>query len=187
MSTIPVIGLAGPAGCGKSTVGTLLAQHHAFVAIAFADPIRDALRAIFGISTQQFSDPIEKERVIPEIGKSPRQLMRSLGDWGRDQVSRDTWVQLTKTRAFREFQSTFYADGVVITDVRYENEARMIRENGGRIWHIHRPEVQFLRDHNSEIGIHPSLDLGDQMLFNDCCFDVLSERVAALLCQDCAR
>ena len=187
MSAIPVIGLAGPAGCGKSTVGTILAQHHAFIAIAFADPIRDALRAMFGISQPQFSDPVEKERVIDSVGKSPRQLMRSLGDWGREQVSPDAWVQITKTRAFKDFQSTFYADGVVVTDVRFENEAGMIRENGGRIWHISRPEVQFSRAHNSEIGVAPRLDLGDQLLFNDCGFDALSDRVAGLLCSEAQR
>lgn len=57
--------------------------------------------------------------------------------------------------------------GVVIPDVRYDNEARVIRDTGGRIWLKHgdptiRVTDEKWRSHSSEKGI--SLDLIDQIL-----------------------
>lgn len=49
-------------------------------------------------------------------------------------------------------------DYLVVTDVRYPNEARAVREAGGEIWHIVRPDQESLPgDHTSEQGLPPEL------------------------------
>jgi hypothetical protein len=50
-------------------------------------------------------------------------------------------------------------EGVVITDVRFNNEAEMIRNSGGIICHIVRPDGPEIRKHASEEGIiHQATD-----------------------------
>jgi hypothetical protein len=45
----------------------------------------------------------------------------------------------------------------VISDVRFDNEARWVKNHGGVIWHIHRPAAQAVAAHQSENGINPEL------------------------------
>ena len=44
-----IIGLTGPAGCGKDTVAELLATHARFTALAFADALRSEVCRGFGV------------------------------------------------------------------------------------------------------------------------------------------
>ena len=58
-----IIGLTGRAFSGKDTVGAYLSRAHNFSMLAFADPIRDALMAAFGLDYRVFK-PENKETVI---------------------------------------------------------------------------------------------------------------------------
>lgn len=122
-----LLGFSGPAGSGKDTAGHLLVQNYGFERISFARPLYSALEAMgFGWPTTQD----EKERVIPEIGKSWRQLAQTLGtEWGRQLVHPDLWVLL----ALRDLKP---GGRYVITDVRFENEASCIRRAKGKVVHI---------------------------------------------------
>ena len=44
-----IIGLTGPAGCGKDTVAQLLATHLGFAHLAFADALRVEVAHAYGI------------------------------------------------------------------------------------------------------------------------------------------
>lgn len=145
-----LIGLTGPAFAGKDSVAEHLAKQSGFVVKAFADPIRDGLKAMFGLGDWHFM-PENKETIIRWIGKSPRQLMQSLGtEWGRDLVARDIWLKHLeiRTRDLLELKE----GRVVITDIRMVNEAAMIHHLGGGLWRIVRPGQQTTphADHTTE-------------------------------------
>lgn len=158
-----LIGLTGKAGSGKDTVGHMLWRSHSMYKVAFAYPLKEALRAM-GFPEPENRD--DKEATIPGFGFSWRELAQTLGtEWGR---ARDPnlWLKL----AMQETGNILRAretNRVVITDVRFENEAAVIRERGGQIWHITGREAQMLGDtkaHASEAGVQVAK--GDKVIVN---------------------
>lgn len=151
MTQPQLIGLTGPAGCGKDTAAAIIEGISGlYYKVAFADPLRNGLRAMFGLSDTQMERP-EKEQVLHAIGKSPRQLMQTLGtEWGRNLVHPELWtiLALATIRSHRD-----KGQRVVITDVRFENEAALVREMGGVVWHIHRDSAGTPHAHASESGV----------------------------------
>lgn len=151
-----ILGLCGAAGCGKNAVGEILFTHHAFYQVAFADPVYGAVSAITGLPVATLQDRRVKEEVIPWLGKSPRELLQLLGtEFGRNMVKRDIWIQ-------RAMKSVHRAAGsVVITDVRFSDEAEAIRNMGGAVVRVVRPGYGTLTaaaaGHSSEAGIDDSL------------------------------
>lgn len=180
-----LIGLTGPASSGKDTVARFLCDTQGFVQIAFADPIRDGLKAMFDLTDYQLADSTQKEKAILLIGKSPRELMQTLGtEWGRKLVNPDLWVHLAWARItrLRLASPNLHIAGVVISDVRLENEAQFVRERG-RLWHIRRPAgystlTTKTAMHSSEQGV--AFQVGDSVLNNDGSIEDLHETVAQL-------
>lgn len=157
-----LIGLTGQAGCGKDTFAAILTEIDAYHKMAFADPLKNMICSLLEVSRQKLEDRYFKESILPNLRKSPRQLMQTLGtEWGRQQVHPDIWLTLCKNKILRHIENRH----VVVTDVRFENEASMIREMGGTIVHIIRPDIQKVQDHVSEAGVFRRVE--DIRIFND--------------------
>ena len=169
-----LIGLAGPAGAGKDTAAAMIPG--AVRRIAFADPLYRGLSAIFGVDESLLRDRRAKEFGWPELlGKSPRYLLQTLGtEWGRELVGRRVWLDLAVRSWWDVWQDDPEAT-IVVPDVRFENEASLIRQSGGEVWHIHR-DVPGVAPHLSEAGI--PLRLIDRLVANTGTVDELRERVA---------
>ena len=155
-----LIGLCGAAGAGKNTVAELLTDSSGgpFVQIAFADPLYECVSTITGLPVDRLKDRDVKEAVIPWLGKSPRQLLQTLGtEWGRGTVHPEIWIRIAMERAGQHH--TF--SGVVVTDVRFDNEAQAIVDAGGEVWRVARPGWRCLADdaatHPSEAGVSDHL------------------------------
>lgn len=149
-----LIGLCGTAGSGKNAVASILRRQHAFGVIAFADPIYDAVAAVTGMHRRELEDRTIKERVIPWLGKSPRELLQTLGtEWGRNTVRDDIWIQ-------RAMQAARGYERAAICDCRFENEAQAIRRAGGFVWQVRRRAAGLAGSagrHASEAGIPDDL------------------------------
>jgi dephospho-CoA kinase len=159
-----LIGLAGNAGVGKDTAAGYLRAAHGFRQIAFADPIRAMLLAALPSLEPKDFEHGRKEEILPGLDKSPRQLMQSLGtEWGRTLVHPEIWVQLAQDTVLSEHVNLGRA--LVISDVRAENEAAMIRKYRGVVVHLHRKAAARVSAHSSEAGIsvHPR----DHVIHND--------------------
>lgn len=172
-----IIGICGAAGAGKDTIAMRLVEAHGYRRIAFADPLYEMLEAMTGLPAEQMRGRDAKEREIDWLGKSPRQLLQSLGtEWGRKHVSDDVWVRLTMRKAS---QSPL----VAIPDVRFDNEAEAVRAAGGQVWSVARPGVTCLSAstarHSSERGISP--DLVDVVIVNGGDIEQLCGRVDAAI------
>lgn len=164
-----LIGLAGLKRSGKSTVAGML-RDYGFVEDSFAYPIRCAVAQILGISLAKLEE--EKERIIPEIGTTPRRMMQTLGtEWGRCLVDSNLWLLSMHWRM----------EGVdtVISDVRFNNEAEFIRQRGGKVVRVDRPGADRADDHASEAGISESLV--DYVIHNDGDLAALADKVRVLV------
>ena len=143
-----IIGLTGFKGCGKSTVAQIMEERLGYKIRSFATPIKDMLRAM-GLSHEELYDPKTKEVVIEDFGKSPREMMQTLGtEWGRMLVSSDIWV----TGLMRQVNDE---DNYVIDGVRFPNEAAAIHARGGKVVRVVRPTDSSKSDsHISEQGLN---------------------------------
>lgn len=175
MNKPPLIGIAGKARVGKNTLATFIEAQYGGYQYAFADPMRAMLHAGLGIDFKQEFWRARKEAKIEALGKSPRELMQTLGtDWGRQLVHPDLWVILAMMRLSNT------GPGMIVTDVRFENEAHWIRKNGGTVLHLKRSAAPSVADHTSEAGIIFEPANNDIVIFNDLDLESLQHTVGKL-------
>jgi hypothetical protein len=156
-----LIGLCGPAGAGKNTVAELLfdSDRCSFHQMAFADPLYECISVITGISVGGLQKRDVKEAVIPWLGKSPRQMLQSMGtEWGRDSIHPEIWI---RSAMYRATPHLAVGRSVVVTDVRFDNEAQAIIDAGGEVWKVTRAGWRCLdastATHQSEAGVSEHL------------------------------
>jgi hypothetical protein len=143
-----IIGLCGYAMSGKDEAAKALVAD-GWKRVAFADAVREALLALDPeISLATLSSYLshwetwdELKRQIPAV----RLLLQRMGtEAGRNIHGANCWVNIAR----RKIEATT-AD-VVVTDVRFANEAAMIRGMGGKVVRINRPGVGPVNSHASE-------------------------------------
>ena len=169
-----IIGITGMAGSGKDTVRAILEAEHAAHGMAFADPMRTMISALFaanGIDTRYMLDREFKEQPIPGLGVSYRQMAQTLGtQWGRDCLDQGIWLRIAEAK-IRDLGWQRSAPGAyVISDVRFYNEAEWIRAQGGVIWRVRRKQATPVRTHVSELqyaGIRPFWTLENHGTFDE--------------------
>jgi hypothetical protein len=137
---LKIIALNAIPKSGKSTVADALEAGHDYVHLSIGDAMRAALTGL-GYPLELFTDPDLKE--VPKAdmyGLSPRQMMISLGAWGRG-ISPSFWIDRMRASA-----PSFY-DAWVIADVGTEDEAIFVRMVlGGPIVRLVRPGVEPIPD-----------------------------------------
>lgn len=153
-----IIGLTGRAHTGKDTAADHLVRDYGFGRAAFADTLRTMLEAMLedaGADYAHLYEPQLKAAPIPQLGGvSARELMQTLGtEWGRTHHGADWWVNLLQRRLGLHEGGTPVHDRIVITDLRFDNEAAFIHRLGGRIIKLHREQAPSVRAHASEAHI----------------------------------
>ena len=144
-----LIGLTAPAGSGKSLVGAMLEEHYSFVSFGLADPILNMVCELALEVDEGCEWAIErslKERPMPVLGRSYRELAQTLGDWGRA-FEPGFWLRLAEHKLG---QARVRGENVCVLDIRYPNEAAWLRAQGGTLVAIERPGVAPVRTHSSE-------------------------------------
>lgn len=180
-----LIGLCGAAGAGKNAVAEILRAKHGFVHFGFADPLYRAVSAVTGLSVDSLRDRRLKETTIDWIGKSPRQLLQTMGtEWGRQMVRDDLWIEIAMRQAAKAHEYLRGRGGVAITDCRFENEAVAIKQagEGNVIWRVERRSTCLSPEaakHSSEAGIPEYLV--DAVIDNNGTLADLAEHVNAAL------
>jgi hypothetical protein len=170
----PLIGICGPAGSGKDTLADGIAAMDVYFKYSFADPIRAAINAMFGFGPANWENRDWKEEPIDWLGISPRTLAQSLGtEWGRDMIESELWLKIAQQK-FAKIDGTARMEhgrilglGMIIPDVRFNNEAQWIRDAGGLLLQIERPGQETISEssHASEAGVDPALI--DAVIMND--------------------
>lgn len=133
---------------GKSTLAEEF-EKRGLRRMSFAEPIKEMIRvllralghndAIIG----RMVDGDLKEVIIPELGRSPRYLMQTLGtEWGRDIVHPHIWLAPIKNAIAR-------GESIVVDDVRFENEYAVLQNAGATMIRVDRP-VNEAANHQSE-------------------------------------
>jgi len=141
-----IIAFVGAAGAGKTTaanyvvkVGPKLTPKVEMRRYNFATPIKQMVVALLmacgveqKLARPMVTDPKLKGEPVPEVGGfTPRTLMQTIGtEWGREVMHEDFWITLALHRINTAIKKGY---GVVYDDLRYENEANMVRAFGGAV------------------------------------------------------
>ena len=173
MSTI--IGIIGFKGSGKDTVGDYLIRDHGFGRDSFAGSLKDAIAAIFGWERDLIEGATRESREWRETPDewweakldwknhpgnyiSERFTPRvALQFWGTDLLRKnfhnDLWIMSVQNRLRKS------TGNVVLTDCRFPNEFKAIKELGGQVWRVKRgPEPDWYDSgFKAASGLHCSI------------------------------
>ena len=177
----PLIGICGPAGSGKDTLADGIAATDVYVKHNLADPIKAALNAMFGWGPAHWENRDWKEEPVPwleieDVGPfvSPRFLAQTLGtEWGRERIDPEIWLKIAQRKyakiagAGTMSGGRIVGMGMIIPDIRFENEAAWIKDEGGLLFEVQRPGHEAISEseHASERGV--PIKYIDAVIIND--------------------
>ena len=145
-----IIGLTGYAQSGKDTVAKILVENYGYTRVAFADKIRDFLYEMNPMVDNIAFEPIFLRDHVDRNGwevakKNPhvRRTLQNAGVAARKTFGEDFWVDKALASILRH-------ENTVITDVRFINEAEMVKHQDGQVWRIKRLGVTAVNGHVSE-------------------------------------
>jgi hypothetical protein len=163
-----LIGIHAPVpGSGKTTIANYLVEKHNYHRIPFADPLKLMMKALLGsfgydIAAREklLNDPVLKERILPELGTTPRYMMQTLGtEWGRKTIHSEIWLLAWK----HSVEELGVYGNVVVDDVRFPNELSIVQSMpGSALWWVERPSVPVAPD----VMAHTSQQPLDQFAFD---------------------
>lgn len=197
LRSLKLIGIHGHAGVGKDTAAAWITQNYEnCYGEAFAKPLKAACAAAFGLPLEHFNDPQLKEQET-FWGVSPRKIAQFVGTEMFRATLRNLlpysdkshWVRLLELRltglSAPPAGEGHYEPGdcVVISDVRFQDEAEWIWNNDGVILNIIRPgcegKVGILR-HSSESAL--DLSKGKTFfIYNDSTLEVLYAQLTIII------
>jgi dephospho-CoA kinase len=143
-----IIGLSGYAQSGKDEVAKILVSEYGFTRVAFADKIRELLYEM----NPNFRDTLLQQAVDnygwDEVKKDQtvRRMMQNLGVGARKLFGDNFWVA-------QIFNGYDWDIPTVVTDVRFQNEAYLLKKwtpDDTQIWRVKRPGVEAVNGHISE-------------------------------------
>jgi hypothetical protein len=191
-----IIGLSGPAGSGKDAAFSFIQEALKDKDVqrdAFADRLKISAARALGCTGDEEEckrdmNWIKKDGYIAIFdeggnlvgGISGREYLQYYGtEAHRDVFGFDFWVEAVLPEVNPPYHGRAPFDVLVITDVRFENEARAIKECGGEVWRIER-ETQIQESaHASEAGLPE--ELIDRTIINDGTLEEFRTKVEAFL------
>lgn len=163
------IGLVGRKGSGKDTVGEYLIQEQGFKRFAFADELKYIVRRLFGYTRGE----------IEQKPEHVRKTLQSFATEGFRSLYPNIWSTYLLNN-LHNYQTVFPVrySSVVVTDVRFPNEAAVLRDDWFTI-------VKVLRDtgHTDSHVSEESVDqvVPDYVIDNNGTVEDLHREVAELL------
>lgn len=145
-----IIGVCGFIGSGKDTVADYLTNFHGFRRESFANTLKDAVSQVFGWDRTMLEGRTKQAREWREVKDewwsnrlgidiTPRFILQQ---WGTEVCRKgfhdDIWIASLENKLRK------IADDVVISDCRFPNEIKSIKESGGLVIRVKRgPEPEW--------------------------------------------
>lgn len=162
-----IIGISGLAGSGKDTVADIFLKRKGIVKIALADPIKRFVKELWDFSYSQLwgessQRSVQDIRFSKEVNGNieyltPRKCLQHLGTEGARFLDEDVFVRYGIKQAKLLLSSCYLNNSptagvyvsdafnpikaVIISDVRFINEIKYIKQEGGIIIKVVRPNA----------------------------------------------
>ncbi len=156
-----LIGITGLKCSGKDTLAECLMDvlprsKYANLRYSFANPIYRMIEVLLGQKHMPTLDngEYDKSSMIEPYGVTLRTLLQTLGtEWGRNMVHNEVWVLNAEQWLARVAASAPATRYILFTDIRFPNEVRFIRNQGGTVVQVVRSATGRSDNHESERGI----------------------------------
>ena len=163
-----IIGMCGLIGTGKDTVADILVNNYNFIKVSFADKLKDGVATVFSWDREMLEGTTDESRTWREQKDefwsretnehiTPRLVLQMFGtDCMRNGFYNGIWVSIVKQQIINNPNKNF-----VIPDVRFPNEAKMIKEVNGEVWRICRGQdpqwfISYVKDNIVPTDVHES-------------------------------
>lgn len=160
-----LIGLCGFISSGKDTVASYFIEKEGYHKLSFGGAVKDVVSCVFGLDREMLEGISEEHRIrretvdewwskeldIPDL--SPRVMMTTIATkLFRDNFHQDIWTKVVQRQLSLH-------DKIIITDCRFENEIRMLKQNGGKLIYIKRNEPFWFNEFKAGIDNEEALKL----------------------------
>ena len=170
-----IIGIGYRAASGKDTVADYLVEKYHFNKTAFASSLKEACGTIFHLNNRQLHGDL-KEVVDEFWGKTPRYILQRVGtECMRHGYDEGIWIKSLERQVKNSKTGTHW----VISDTRFINEAYAIKNWGGKLVKMDRPESGAsggIFKHASEIELE-EFNGWDYIIHNDSTIEDLFRKV----------
>lgn len=176
-----MIGISGPKGSGKDTVGQIITQLAPISkTIAYADPIKRVIQHLFDLNPESNEQYDLFKRTKVEYGLSGhlqhgvegRHLVREIGMLMRS-YNENQFTDYVEEQIRREPNKLW-----VVTDMRFDNELRSLQKMNAVLINVMRPGYRY-DGHVTETGFDRTLF--DHTIINDGNIDDLTRTVDSVL------
>lgn len=143
-----LIAICGFQGSGKDTIANYLVDKYGFIKLSFASAVKDVVAITFSWNRKLLEGDTEESRIFRETiddwwsaklnipNFTPRIALQKIGtDIFRNNLDQNIWVDIVERKIKDYINSN---KNVVISDLRFPNEFKMIREYSGTIIHVKR-------------------------------------------------
>lgn len=135
-----ICGIGYKARSGKDTIANYLVQEYGFKRRAFADALKEGAAVIFGLSHEQLYGEL-KEVQDSFWQQTPRYILQKMGtECMRDGYDKNIWCSALQRHIINNAPGSNI--NWVVPDVRFENEAVLIKKMGGVVWRVDRPDLE---------------------------------------------
>lgn len=165
-----IIGIAGWIGSGKDTVADYLVNTRGFKRVSWAGTLKDAVAAVFHWDRELLEGKTKEAREWREqvdtwwakrLGIPHLTPRWTLQQWGtevcRTNFHNDIWI------ASVECALRSSADDVVISDCRFPNEFKSVKQMGGSSWWVHRGPMPEWYNVGYQAAVHNNAECVRQM------------------------
>ena len=173
-----IIGLVGLKTSGKTTIANYLVSNYGFIEYSIATPLKEIAK-IFGFQHQDvYGSEEDKMKIHPILGISARTFLQKFGtEICREHMSMILpdmkmgkygiiWIHL-----LQQFLNSNKNKNIVISDVRFEDEANTILEySNALLLYIERDNVLKTDTHKSELlfdKLSPSITIQNNTTINE--------------------
>jgi len=152
-----IIGLISYKRSGKDTFADHIVKNYGYTKYSYAGPLKKACEVMFCLSEEQLDGNL-KEVIDPRFGISPRQMFQFVGT----EVMRELFPTISENYTVKESFwihrfKIWYKDSnvknLVVSDVRFPDEAQTIKDMGGILIKINNPHINNSDNHQSEKNI----------------------------------
>jgi len=142
-----LIALTGLAGSGKDeSAKAIMGQMGPYQRYSFADPLREACKAVFGLTDHEMADRKLKETPLDRWPyESPRRLLQQVGTDLFRSLWPEVWIE-----CFNRHVSSQKDICICVTDLRFPNELQAVRAHEGMTIRVVRT------DQPPSVDLHPS-------------------------------
>lgn len=160
-----LIGIHGKPRAGKDTLAKHLREKYNLVQYGPSFPVKRATAAMFNVPEENFWKDETKEQLDPFWGITYREMAQKVGkESSRDVFGEDFWMRHVE----KTWESPLLGyNGMLLADIRYENEVRWVKSRGGIVIFVTRDNRDYAANesHPAEHGL--PLELADVVIPNN--------------------